>query len=143
MVSRRQQMAEWLEISLQRTGFAQFADDRKWFEEILKFLNKFSTWDEIRCANCETPEPAMFMLKDELWNQIKPDDTPGGGTLCIACAQTRLGRKIKFTDLKSCNVTNDILLGGLIEYKFHALGELTLAVQGIGSDEIKELYGSL
>lgn len=68
------------------------------------------------CDDCGVTHPIPFILKDELWQRIKPLETIKGGHLCPPCAEKRLGRRMTLDDMKPCGMT-DIMLLGVALYK--------------------------
>lgn len=51
-----------------------------------------------RCMDCVADTDALgeyYMLRDELWEQVHPDND---GSLCIACVEGRLGRSLDASD---------------------------------------------
>jgi hypothetical protein len=78
-------------------------------------------WNPYRvCADCGE-RPFIFMLKDELWDQIGPrvshekDATRPTGFLCIFCCEKRLGRNLVISDFTTAGVNEQIFwaLAGL------------------------------
>lgn len=72
-------------------------------------------WKERRriCAICNCENPLDIILKDEIWDTIKPSQSKGG-LLCPPCVEELLKRKIRLTDLKSCDITDVMKLGAII-----------------------------
>ena len=62
------------------------------------------------CHDCGKLHPAMFMLRDEVWDAI----AVGSADLCFGCAEKRLGRPIVFEDLRPCMISDDMLIGAYL-----------------------------
>ena len=43
-----------------------------------------------RCDSCKKRHWIRFLVPDEAWEKIKSCDIPGGGRLCLPCAEARL-----------------------------------------------------
>ena len=54
------------------------------------------------CQDCKEPDPLLFSVHDELWNQ-----TELKGIICVSCFEKRIGRKLHFGDLKPSYLTSD------------------------------------
>jgi hypothetical protein len=62
---------------------------------------------EDKCDQCGDPQPAMYILKNDLWLAHAQKHE----YICLDCFENRLGRCITIHDLKSCGITNSMLLG--------------------------------
>lgn len=65
-----------------------------------------------RCHDCGKIYPAMFMLKDEIWDSMVPFGQIC--QLCLSCAEKRLGRPIVFEDLRPCVISDQMLIGAYL-----------------------------
>jgi hypothetical protein len=61
-----------------------------------------------RCDDCYEADPPMFMLKNDLWLRLTGGDPRK--ILCFDCAEKRLGRKIRWDDLRNCIFKKDMEL---------------------------------
>lgn len=62
----------------------------------------------IGCDQCRNTRLNVVMLKNELWKAIR---TSPKEVLCVACMESRLGRKITLADLRECGATDLYRLG--------------------------------
>jgi hypothetical protein len=54
----------------------------------------------MHCISCGVPL-LLYWLKDEVWTQVRGTGAPpeGGFSLCLGCAEKRLGRRLTLDDL--------------------------------------------
>jgi hypothetical protein len=78
----------------------------------LAYQKEYREWRA--CADCGEAEPFMFMLRDEIWEEIGPRVSADGSTwasgfLCIWCCEIRLGRLLVVEDFTPVPVNRPIL----------------------------------
>lgn len=56
------------------------------------------------CQDCLTPFPEMFMVRNQLWQQMGLD-----GLICIDCFERRLGRPLTRRDFSSAPINKFLL----------------------------------
>lgn len=108
----------------------QMSRDTKWHKPDLDEAKKFV--DErlrnrpgegsLDCHDCGLRSPGMYLLEDELWDRIWPDNKnwkhaqPHGfkfAILCIRCAEKRAGRPFTINDFQNRSINDPIF------YLFH------------------------
>lgn len=64
-------------------------------------------WRIPYCDGCSRDNPEWIMIKEEVWLSIANKKE----ILCIDCIEKKLNRRLTFSDLKPCEITNSILIG--------------------------------
>lgn len=62
------------------------------------------------CVECDESNPQMFMVDDQLWASVCSKKE----FLCLPCFEKRLGREIRFDDLKDCYLKRTFVFGKMI-----------------------------
>lgn len=56
-----------------------------------------------QCFKCKTEWPMGFMLRQDLWKRIAPNN----GCLCLICVESLLGRKLTASDLTDAPINRE------------------------------------
>lgn len=87
-----------------------------------KELLKEKTPKIFECKDCHSPNPPIFMVRDEIWYSIFPKYK--SGIFCVRCFENYLGRKLTIYDLGPNIVNEPIRLGyELAQREFDYLSE--------------------
>jgi len=66
------------------------------------------------CIDCGKIYPALFCVRDEIWDCIFKTGEDKNKILCFSCTEKRLGRELTWNDIEPCLLTNGMFLGAIL-----------------------------